>query len=323
MEQLKQHLEGKGYRILFTEGWDERVLQAAHRLAHEKILIPVLNGKRDEIMKVAIETGVDITGIEVMDKREYKRIDDMISEMVALRRGKLSNSECCDLLEKPNYFSTMCLVMGDVDGLVGGTTISTRDTLRAALQLIETKQGCDIVSSCFLMIRGNDRYIMGDCSLNIDPDVSTLVDITMQSAKTAKMFGIEPRVGLLSYSTYGSGSGASVDKVKEAVKRLKRLPLPYIVDGEMQVDTAVSDKVAMLKAPNSVIKGDVNTFIFPSLDAGNIGYKLVARFGGFEAIGPILQGLSKPLNDLSRGANVDEIYKMAIVTAAQIVLDEK
>ena len=216
----------------------------------------------------------------------------------------------------------MCLAMDEVDGLVGGATISTRETLRAALQLIKTKQGCDIVSSSFLMTKGSTKYIFGDCSLNINPSVDELVDITMQCAKTAQVFGIEPRVGLLSYSTFGSGAGESVEKVKEAIKRLRRLPLAYEVDGEMQLDAAVAQEVAELKAPNSPIAGRVNTFIFPTLDAGNIGYKLMARFGGFEAVGPILQGMRKPLNDLSRGANEDEIYKMAIVTAAQKLLAE-
>lgn len=323
MEQLLKMIEGKNLRIMFTEGWDKRVLQAASRLAKESIIRPVLNGPREKIQAEAEVCGIDISNIEIMDKEEYQNMDAMILRMVELRKGKLSALECCDLLEKPNYFSTMCLAMDDVDGLIGGATISTRDTLRAALQLIKTKQGCDIVSSSFLMTRGKERYIMGDCSLNINPSVDELVDITIQSAKTARVFGIDPRVGLLSYSTFGSGSGESVSKVQSAVERLKRLPLPYEVDGEMQVDTAVAHEVADLKAPDCRIGGKVNTFIFPTLDAGNIGYKLVARFGGFEAVGPILQGMRKPLNDLSRGANAEEIYKMAIVTAAQKMMGDE
>lgn len=322
MEQLKKMIEGKNLKIMFTEGWDPRVIHVAKRLADEGIVIPVLNGSRAKIAEVAQAQKVSLDGITIMDKEEYPRMDDMILKMVELRKGKLSALECCDLLEKPNYFSTMCLAMDDVDGLIGGATISTRDTLRAALQLIKTKQGCDIVSSCFVMSRGSERYIFGDCSLNIDPSVEELVDITIQSAKTAQVFGIEPRVGLLSYSTFGSGAGPSVDKVREAVTRLRRLPLPYEVDGEMQLDAAVAQEVADLKAPNCRIGGKVNTFIFPTLDAGNIGYKLMARFGGFEAVGPILQGMRKPLNDLSRGANEEEIYKMAIVTAAQKMMGE-
>ncbi|NBJ65182.1 phosphate acetyltransferase [bacterium c-19] len=322
MEQLKKLIMGKNVRIMFTEGWDPRVMRAASRLAKEQIVIPVLNGPRDMIVETAENKQIDLSGVEILDRIEYQRMDEMILKMVELRKGKLSALECCDLLEKENYFATMCLAMDDVDGLIGGATISTRETLRAALQLIKTKQGCDIVSSCFLMTKGSTQYIFGDCSLNIDPSVDELVDITMQCAKTAQVFGIEPKVGLLSYSTYGSGAGASVDKVREAVKRLRRLPLGYEVDGEMQLDAAVAQEVAELKAPDSLIAGKINTFIFPTLDAGNIGYKLMARFGGFEAVGPILQGMRKPLNDLSRGANEDEIYKMAIVTAAQKLLSE-
>lgn len=322
MEQLKKLIMGKNVRIMFTEGWDPRVMRAASRLAKEQIVIPVLNGPRDMIVETAENKQIDLSGVEILDRIEYQRMDEMILKMVELRKGKLSALECCDLLEKENYFATMCLAMDDVDGLIGGATISTRETLRAALQLIKTKQGCDIVSSCFLMTKGSKQYIFGDCSLNIDPSVDELVDITMQCAKTAQVFGIEPKVGLLSYSTYGSGAGASVDKVREAVKRLRRLPLGYEVDGEMQLDAAVAQEVAELKAPGSLIAGKINTFIFPTLDAGNIGYKLMARFGGFEAVGPILQGMRKPLNDLSRGANEDEIYKMAIVTAAQKLLSE-
>lgn len=322
MEQLKKIIKGKDVRIMFTEGWDLRVIKAAAALAKEHILIPVLNGPRDKIVQKAKENNIDLSAVEISDRNEYRRMDEMILKMVELRKGKLSALECCDLLEKEQYFATMCLAMDEVDGLVGGATISTRETLRAALQLIKTKQGCDIVSSSFLMTKGSTKYIFGDCSLNINPSVDELVDITMQCAKTAQVFGIEPRVGLLSYSTFGSGAGESVEKVKEAIKRLRRLPLAYEVDGEMQLDAAVAQEVAELKAPNSPIAGRVNTFIFPTLDAGNIGYKLMARFGGFEAVGPILQGMRKPLNDLSRGANEDEIYKMAIVTAAQKLLVE-
>ncbi len=322
MEQLKKIIKGKDVHIMFTEGWDLRVIKAAAALAKEHILIPVLNGPRDKIVQKAKENNIDLSAVEISDRNEYRRMDEMILKMVELRKGKLSALECCDLLEKEQYFATMCLAMDEVDGLVGGATISTRETLRAALQLIKTKQGCDIVSSSFLMTKGSTKYIFGDCSLNINPSVDELVDITMQCAKTAQVFGIEPRVGLLSYSTFGSGAGESVEKVKEAIKRLRRLPLAYEVDGEMQLDAAVAQEVAELKAPNSPIAGRVNTFIFPTLDAGNIGYKLMARFGGFEAVGPILQGMRKPLNDLSRGANEDEIYKMAIVTAAQKLLAE-
>ncbi len=321
MEHLKEMIVGKKLKIMFTEGWDARVIMAAAQLVKENLAIPVLNGSRRNIIEKARELHVDLNGVMIMDKEEYPRMDDMILKMVELRRGKLTALECCDLLEKPSYFATMCLAIDDVDGLIGGATISTRETLRAALQLIKTAHGSDIVSSCFLMSKGERKYILGDCSLNINPSEDELVEIAMQCAESARVFQMEPKVALLSYSTLGSGTGPGVDKVRHAVERLRRLPLSYEVDGEMQLDAAVAQEVAELKAPNSRIAGQVNTFIFPTLDAGNIGYKIMARFGGFEAVGPILQGMRKPLNDLSRGATQNEIYKMAIVTAAQVMMN--
>ncbi len=321
MEHLKELIIGKKQKIMFTEGWDARVMKAAVQLVKENLAIPVLNGSRSNIIEKAEALNIDLSGVEIVDKKDYPRMDEMILKMVELRRGKLTALECCDLLEHPSYFATMCLAMDDVDGLIGGATISTRETLRAALQLIKTAPGCDIVSSCFLMSKGNRKYILGDCSLNIDPSEDELVEIAMQCASTARVFKMEPKVGMLSYSTFGSGGGAGVDKVRHAVQRLRRLPLSYEVDGEMQLDAAVAQEVAEIKAPNSRIAGQINTFIFPTLDAGNIGYKMMARFGGFEAVGPILQGMRKPLNDLSRGATQTEIYKMAIVTAAQAMMN--
>lgn len=322
MDDLKCRIAGKNLKILFTEGWDPRMMRCAVRLAKEGLIQPALNGSRLDISRQAAEYHIDIADIPIMDPSTYPRMDEMILRMVELRKGKLSALECCDQLRQPQYFATMCLVMGDVDGLLGGATITTRETLRAALQLIKPKENCDIVSSCFLMKQGERRFILGDCSLNIEPDAAQLVEITIQCAKTAQMFGMTPRVGLLSYSTLGSGSGPSVEKVREAVKRLKRLPLTYEVDGELQLDAALVQEVALMKAAHSRVAGSANTLIFPSLDAGNIGYKLMARLGGFEAVGPILQGLRKPLNDLSRGASEEEIYQLAIVTAAQAVLKD-
>ena len=321
MEHLKELIIGKKQKIMFTEGWDARVMKAAVQLVKENLAIPVLNGSRSNIIEKAEALNIDLSGVEIVDKKDYPRMDEMILKMVELRRGKLTALECCDLLEHPSYFATMCLAMDDVDGLIGGATISTRETLRAALQLIKTVPGCDVVSSCFLICKGIRKYILVDCSLNIVPREDELVEIAMQCGSTARVFKMEPKVGMLSYSTFGSGGGAGVDKVRHAVQRLRRLPLSYEVDGEMQLDAAVAQAVAEIKAPNSRIAGQINTFIFPTLDAGNIGYKMMARFGGFEAVGPILQGMRKPLNDLSRGATQTEIYKMAIVTAAQAMMN--
>ena len=222
---------------------------------------------------------------------------------------------------KTNFFGTMYVKLGCADGLLGGATYSTADTVRPALQLIKTKPGNSIVSSCFILLKDKEQLVMGDCSINIDPSADDLVEIALQTAHTVRQFGIEPRVGLLSYSTYGSAKGDSVKKVNEAATRLKRMPLDFEVDGELQFDCAVAPEVAALKAPQSKVAGNVNTFIFPNIDAGNIGYKIAARLGGYEAIGPILQGLNAPINDLSRGCNTEEVYKMAIVTAAQKYMD--
>ena len=248
-------------------------------------------------------------------------MEEMATKMVELRRGKLDMETCKKMLQHTNYFGTMLVQMGYADGLLGGATYSTADTVRPALQLVKTAPGNALVSSCFLLVKGDQQYIMGDCSININPNADELVEITMQTAHTAKQFGIDPKVALLSYSSMGSAKGECVAKMTEASLRLKRMPIDFEIDGEMQFDCAVSPEVAALKAPGSKVAGHANTFIFPNLSSGNIGYKIAARLGGWEAIGPVLQGLNAPINDLSRGCTAQEIYKMAIVTAAQKFLD--
>lgn len=259
--------------------------------------------------------------MEILDPYEYQKMDEMVTKMIELRKGKMDAETCRKLLLQTNYFGTMLVQLGYADGLLGGATYSTADTVRPALQLIKARPGNSIVSSCFILLKDEKPLVMGDCSINIDPNTDELVEITLQTANTVRQFGIEPHIGLLSYSTYGSAKGASVSKVQEASERLKRMPLDFEVDGEMQFDCCVADEVAKLKAPHSEVAGRVNTFIFPNIDAGNIGYKIAARLGGYEAIGPILQGLNAPINDLSRGCNEEEVYKMAIVTAAQKGMD--
>lgn len=316
-----EKIKGKGTRIVFTEGSDARILEAAVRLHKENILVPVLLGNRAEILGAANALGFDVEGIEMLDPREYKNMDMMVKKVVELRKGKMDEAMAREACMKTNFFGTMYVKLGCADGLLGGATYSTADTVRPALQLIKARPGNSIVSSCFILIRGEEHLVMGDCSINIDPTADDLVEITLQTAHTVRQFGIEPNIGLLSYSTLGSAKGASVDKVKEAATRLKRMPLDFGVEGELQFDCAVAPEVASLKAPDSKVAGNVNTFIFPNIDAGNIGYKIAARLGGYEAIGPILQGLNAPINDLSRGCNAEEVFKMAIVTAAQKYMD--
>lgn len=314
-------MTGSGTRIVFTEGWDPRVQEAAIKLVENNIVVPVLLGEPEEIEACAKENGFDVSNIEQMSPKSFDKMEEMATKMVELRRGKLDMETCKKMLQHTNYFGTMLVQMGYADGLLGGATYSTADTVRPSLQLVKTAPGNALVSSCFLLVKGDQQYIMGDCSININPNADELVEITMQTAHTAKQFGIDPKVALLSYSSMGSAKGECVAKMTEASLRLKRMPIDFEIDGEMQFDCAVSPEVAALKAPDSKVAGHANTFIFPNLSSGNIGYKIAARLGGWEAIGPVLQGLNAPINDLSRGCTAQEIYKMAIVTAAQKFLD--
>ena len=321
--QLIDILKKNPKKIVFTEGNDPRILEAASRLLASNFLHPILVGNPDEIAKVAEESGFNIRGAEIIDPVKYERFDEMVEMFCELRKSKgVTPEQARGILSQANYFGTMLVKMGVADSLLGGATYSTADTVRPALQLIKTRPGNSIVSSCFILMKdGEENLVMGDCSINIDPSADDLVEITLQTAHTVRQFGIEPRVGLLSYSTLGSAKGASVAKVNEAATRLKRMPLDFAVEGEVQFDCAVAPEVAKLKAPDSKVAGNINTFIFPNIDAGNIGYKIASRLGGYEAIGPILQGLNAPINDLSRGCNAEEVFKMAIVTAAQKYMD--
>lgn len=317
INELEGKVKGKGIRIVFTEGWDARVQKAVIDLKKNDVVNPILLGSPGQIAECAEENGLDVSGIEQIDPVTFDKLDEMAMRMVELRRGKMDLEQCRKAIQSSNYFGTMLVEMGYADGLLGGATYSTADTIRPALQLVKTAPGQPLVSSCFLLVKGSEQYIMGDCSININPTPDELVEITIQTAHTAKQFGVEPKVALLSYSSMGSAKGECVAKMTEAVKRLKRMPIDFEVDGEMQFDCAVSEEVASLKAPGSTVAGHANTFIFPNLSSGNIGYKIAARLGGWEAIGPVLQGLNAPINDLSRGCTSQEIYKMAIVTAAQ------
>jgi phosphate acetyltransferase len=315
-----ENLKKEEKKLVFTEGSDPRILEAASRLKQEGILAPVLLGNPEEIRQAAQKYGFSIEGIEHIDPLTYEDMDSMVAEMVALRKGKMDENACREALQKSNYFGTMLVQRGYAYGLLGGATYSTADTVRPALQIVKTKPGNSIVSSCFIMHRvtenGDERYAMGDCAININPSAAELAEIAVESAKTARVFSIEPKVAMLSYSTYGSGKGADVDIVREAVEKIKAMDVDFPVDGELQFDAAFAPEVAKTKAPDSLVAGKANTFIFPDINSGNIGYKIAQRLGGFDAYGPILQGLNAPINDLSRGCNAEEVYKMAIITAS-------
>ena len=318
--KLIETLKANPKRIVFTEGTDARILEASARLLTGSWLKPVLVGNVDEVKKAAAEHGFNIDGAEIVDPETYEGMEAMVEKMVELRKGKMTADECRAALKKGNYFGTMLVKMGVADCLLGGATYSTADTVRPALQLIKTKPGNKIVSSCFIMVRegvGDSTVLaMGDCAINIDPTEDELVEITTEVAHCARTFGIDPKVAMLSYSTKGSGKGETVDKMRHAYEKVVATKPDFAVDGELQFDAAVSPKVGQLKCPGSEVAGYANTFIFPNINAGNIGYKIAQRLGGFDAYGPVLLGLNAPINDLSRGCNAQEVYSMAIITAA-------
>lgn len=315
-KKLSEQLKANPRTIVFTEGTDARILEAADKLTAEGVLGVILLGKADEVKAAAKETGFNINKCQIIDPEQYADIDAMVDEMVTLRKGKMTPEQVRDALSKSNYFGTMLVKMGKADCLLGGATYSTADTVRPALQLIKTKPGNKIVSSCFIMVKGDKKLAMGDCAINIAPNEDELAEIAIETAKTAKIFGIDPKVAMLSYSTYGSGKGEMVTLMANATKKVKEMAPDLDIDGELQFDAAVAPKVAKVKCAGSTVAGQANTFIFPEISAGNIGYKIAARLGEYEAIGPVLQGLNAPINDLSRGCNAQEVYKMALVTAA-------
>ena len=319
--QLISTLKKSPKTIVFTEGNDPRILEAASKLLAEGVLKVVMVGNEAECKAAAAAGGFDISAAEIIDPENYAGFDEMVHTMVELRKGKQTAEECTALLKKSNYFGTMLVKMGKADCLLGGATYSTADTVRPALQIIKTKPGSKIVSSCFIMVRPsatgeNEVLAMADCAINIKPTEDELVEIGLETATTAKVFGIDPKVAFLSYSTLGSGKGEDVDKMRNACEKAKALMPDTPIGGEFQFDAAVSPAVAKTKHITDAVGGHANTFIFPDINAGNIGYKIAQRLGSFDAYGPILLGLNAPINDLSRGCNAQEVYSMAIITAA-------
>ena len=320
-KKLIQKLKNNPKTIVFTEGTDPRILEASARLLSGTFLTPILIGNREEVLEAADRECLNMSNVVVYDPLNYDGMDEMVEKMVELRKGKMTPEQCREALKHGNYFGTMLVAMGKADCLLGGATYSTADTVRPALQLVKTKPGSKIVSSCFILVRpsstgDNQVLAMGDCAINEVPDEDKLVEIAQEVAKCARIFGVDPKVAMLSYSTNGSAKGEIVDRVRNATKKLQNMMLDFPVDGDMQFDAAVNPSVGQLKFPGSKVAGYANTFIFPDITSGNIGYKIAQRMGNFDAYGPILLGLNAPINDLSRGCNALEVYSMAIVTAA-------
>ncbi len=320
--QLIDVLKKNPKTIVLTEGTDSRVLEASSRLLASSFLHPILIGDPDEIYEAAEECGFNIRGSEIINPATYEKMDEMVELFCEIRKNKgVTPEEARKYLLQNNYFGTMLVKMGYADSLLGGATYSTADTVRPALQLIKTKPNNTIVSSCFILVRpsatgGNEVLAMGDCGIVIKPTEDELVEIAEETMRCAKIFGVDPKVAFLSYSTDGSGHGEDVERMRNAAMKTKERNPDVPIGGEMQFDAAVSPKVSKKKCPESEIAGSANTFIFPDINAGNIGYKIAQRMGNFEAYGPILLGLNSPINDLSRGCTATEVYSMAIITAA-------
>ncbi len=315
-EQLKKEIQSKKPKIVFPEGNDERIIEAVVRLATEEVVFPIL------VAKNAAVDGV-VQDLEAAGKLAIRHpdseadLDSLVQAFVERRNGKTTPEVARDLLQDANYFGTLLVYTGQADGLVSGAAHSTADTVRPALQLIKTREGVKKTSGAFIMAKAEERLVFSDCAINISPDANDLAEIAVESARTAQAFGIEPRIAMLSFSTKGSAQAPEAAKVIEATARAKQLAPDLLIDGEIQFDAAYVPSVAEKKAPDSPLKGTANVFVFPSLEAGNIGYKMVQRLGGYEAIGPVLQGLNQPVNDLSRGCSAEDVYKLALITARQ------
>lgn len=322
-DSLKFKVVRRNIKIVFPEATDPRILGAAARLKSDELVEPILIGNPKDIENAAVARGINTSNFTIIDPDNYPQWDEMVAAFVERRNGKATEEAAQKILKDVNYFGTMLTYMGIADGMVSGAIHSTGDTVRPALQIIKTKPGVSRTSGAFLMIRGRDqeRYLFSDCAINVSPNAQELAEIAVDSARTAELFDIEPKVSLLSFSTKGSAKAPEVDKVVEATKIAQELAPEYAIDGELQFDASYVSSVAQLKAPNSKVAGEATVFVFPDLEAGNIGYKIAQRLGNFEAIGPILQGLNKPVSDLSRGANEEDVYKLSIITAAQTLMN--
>nr|WP_242550193.1 phosphate acetyltransferase [Enterococcus sp. MJM16] len=322
-DSLKFKIIRRNIQVAFPEATDARILGAASRLKAEELIEPILIGNMAEIEKAASARGIALSNFTIIDPDHFDRWDEMVEAFVERRKGKVSKEDAEKILKDENYFGTMLTYMGITDGMVSGAIHSTGDTVRPALQIIKTKPGVSRTSGAFLMVRGRDqeKYLFSDCAINVNPNAQELAEIAVESAKTAELFDIEPKVAMMSFSTKGSAKAPEVEKVAEATKIAQELAPDYLIDGELQFDAAYIPGVAQLKAPDSKVAGQATVFVFPELQSGNIGYKIAQRFGGFEAIGPILQGLNKPVSDLSRGCNEEDVYKLSIITAAQSLMN--
>ena len=325
IEEMKAKAKSNIKHIVLPEGSDIRTLQAASIALKEEYANITILGNVEEIKKMAQENNLNIEKATLINPSESEKYDEYVNAFYELRKAKgMTLEQAKDIIKDETYFGMMMVKQGDADGLVSGACHSTSDTLRPALQILKTSPGTKLVSAFFIMVVPNCEYgengifIFSDSGLNEYPDADALSEIAISSAKSfEQLIGKEPKVAMLSYSTYGSAHSPLTDKVVEATKLLKQKAPDLICDGELQLDAAIIPEIAASKAPGSKLEGKANTLIFPDLDAGNIGYKLVQRLAKAEAYGPLCQGIAKPVNDLSRGCSSEDIAGVIAITAVQ------
>ncbi|WP_297631461.1 phosphate acetyltransferase [uncultured Clostridium sp.] len=325
MNKIWEAAKADKKKIVLPEGDEERTVVAAQKIVEEGLALPMLIGKRESILKASKEQGVDLKGVEIIDPETSPKLEEYINAFYELRKNKGMTIEKAEkIVRDPLYFATMMVKADDADGMVSGAVHTTGDLLRPGLQIIKTAPGVSVVSSFFIMLVPGSKYgeegmlLFSDCAVNPNPSADQLAAIAIATAETARsLCKIEPKVAMLSFSTMGSADHELVDKVRTATEKAKELRPDLLIDGELQLDAAIVKKVADQKAPNSKVAGNANVLIFPDLQAGNIGYKLVQRFANAEAIGPVCQGFAKPINDLSRGCSSDDIVNVVALTAVQ------
>ena len=325
IEQIKQRAKKDIKTIILPEAEDKRVLEAASKVAKEGFANIILLGDKEQIEKDSSKYNLDLSKIKIIDVNSSDKKQDYANKLYELRKAKgLTLDEAEKLIEEPIYFGMMMLKNNEADGLVSGAAHSTANTLRPALQILKTAPNTKLVSAFFIMCVPNCEYgehgnfVYGDCGLNQNPTADELSEIAISSAKSFEdLVQSEPKVAMLSYSTYGSAKSELTEKVIEATKLVKEKSPNLLVDGELQVDAAIIPEISKSKAPGSPIEGNANVLIFPDLDAGNIGYKLTQRLAKAEAYGPLCQGIAKPVNDLSRGCSAEDIVGVVAITSVQ------
>lgn len=325
IQSMKDKASNKSTTIVLPEGTEERTVQAAAIITKEKIAKVLLLGDKSQVEAVAQKTDTNLSGVTIINPEESEKFEEYARDLYQLRKHKgLTEEDAFKLAKNPLYFGSLMINKGDADGMVAGAKNTTGNVLRPALQIIKTEKGISSVSGAFIMMVPNCELgskglmVFADCAVNPNPTAEQLAEIAYLSAKTAKVLaGIEPKVGMLSFSTKGSAKHELVDKVVQATQIAKEKYPDLVVDGELQADAALVPNVGNSKAPGSEVAGKVNVLVFPDLQAGNIGYKLVQRLAKAEAVGPVLQGMNKPVNDLSRGCSIDDIVNIVAMTVLQ------